>query len=77
MIGTGGLSAYGRTRSRMSQSVSAPRSPRLSHPMVMPRDVHHTDLIYAIARGAGFSPERIVIQDLDEIVSETIKVAIP
>lgn len=41
------------------------------------QDVHHTELVYAMARGAGFPPERIVIQDLDKILSEAIEVAVP
>jgi hypothetical protein len=39
--------------------------------------VHHTEIVYAMARGAGFPPERIVIQDLDKIPSEAIEVAVP
>jgi hypothetical protein len=39
--------------------------------------VHHTELVYAMARGAGFPPENIVIQDLDKILPEAIEVAVP
>jgi len=41
------------------------------------QEVHHTELVYAMARGAGFPPERIVIQDLDKIPPEAIEVAVP
>ena len=41
------------------------------------QDVHHTELVYAMARGAGFPPENIVIQDLDKILPEAIEVAVP
>ena len=41
------------------------------------QEVHHTELVYAMARGAGFPPEKIVIQDLDKILPEAIEVAVP